>query len=164
MTVYPAPKPERAPPQKQQFSSIRERSTSEKLAAQKKMRAKRKALPKKNVERQQRVAVIRRQKHAAYRRSDCYKAVEKRAGGRCERWQDAGPVVVDGKVYRSVMRCTNRRLPGCRMTHNHKTYARYGGHEQPSDMELLCPSCNALYESQKRGNRRFAGRAAGGEA
>lgn len=159
--IHPVPKPEPR--------SESDRLTA-RIASSRKLNANRKPIPRssppsrtappkrENKERKAKQVLIRRQKHAAYRRSETYKAVEARSGGRCERLVNVAAYEFEGKLYPVWVRCPNKRSDGLRMTHNHKTYARYGGNERPEDMELLCPSCNALYESQKRGRRSFGGR------
>lgn len=156
--ISPAPKPAPRPIAPRSYSSIKPRTAEEIRVARRKLQGKQTPIPKKNTKRQERMTAIKRKKHAAYRRSECYKAVEYRSGGRCER---IIPMVLQGNGYYPSVgiktRCPNRRSDGLRMVHNHKTYARYGGNELPGDMELLCPSCNAAYESSKRGTRRFLG-------
>lgn len=105
-----------------------------------------KPLPRVNVKRQAKRRDGYRQKLAAYRRSETYRVVVARAGGRCERMSTG--VDVGGGVIRRThgLRCEYRG----KLIHNHKSYARFGGDEQPDDMEALCPTCNDAYEAERR--------------
>lgn len=105
-----------------------------------------KALSKSNPERQAKRRKAYAVKLAAYKRSETYRIVEARAGGRCERREDATDL--SGAPLKGWLQCTNSRADGLRLTHNHKTYARFGGKELPEDVELLCDHHNTLYESQ----------------
>lgn len=74
---------------------------------------------------------------AAYRRSPTHRVVELRAGGQCER-----VVGADRCEYRGPL------------IHNHRTYARFGGQELPSDVEAICPAHNSEYEGARPWRRR----------
>jgi hypothetical protein len=100
-----------------------------------------KPLPRVNVARAEKRATGYRAGLAAYRKSEAYRVVEARAGGRCERVRDG-------------VRCTESRENGDKMTHNHTSYQRFGGRELPSDVELLGPACNAEYEAARPWRRR----------
>ena len=93
-------------------------------------------LKKVNVERQAKRRKSYAQKLAAYRRSGTYKVVEARSGHQCE-----NVIVLQG----CRIRCP---VHGFGLSHHHKTYARFGGDELPSDMIVLCSSCHALHEAQ----------------
>lgn len=98
-------------------------------------------LPKVNTERARKKAHRYAVKLGRYRNSRTYHLVEARAQGRCER-------IIDGQ------RCEESRANGDVLTHNHKTYARFGGKERPEDVEVLGPRCNALYEAARPWRRR----------
>ena len=104
-----------------------------------KKRKARKALPKSNPERQAKRRKSYAVKLAAYKRSETYKAVEVRAGGMCE---------ARFTLLGYPARCGATRIAGERLTHHHKTYARFGGKELPEDIEVLCDIHNAHAESQ----------------
>lgn len=91
------------------------------------------------------------QKLAAYRRSETYKIVEARSGGRCENVVQVGGFV-PGTAIRTVN--ANRCCQPAKV-HHHKTYARFGGRELPEDMLHLCDSCNGFIESQHPTRRRY---------
>ena len=168
MSVHACPKPPAETDAEKRHRKIEaarklERSRRVPLPRSSKSVQRTKPLPKKNDAKRGRKRSLYAKKLAAYRKSETYKAVEKRSGGRCERILTArieGPYVLPQTL---TIRCLNKRSDGLKMVHNHLTYARFGGHELPSDIELLCPSCNALYESQKRGTRRFSGAQGGGD-
>ncbi len=87
-----------------------------------------------NPERQAKRRKSYAQKLAAYRRSETYRVVEKRAGGCCEAMDKYG-------------RCGSERRFGYVLQHHHKTYARFGGDELPEDMIVLCEHHHALAEA-----------------
>jgi len=97
-------------------------------------------MKKANPERQAKRRLSYAQKLAAYKRSETYKAVEARAAGRCERSEFLS-------YLGTAVRCHASRLLDARLTHHHKTYARFGGNELPEDIEVLCDRHNALAES-----------------
>lgn len=139
-------------PKKSQ-KSLRKTSVSRQNRKRKGLEASRRSsLRKVNPERQAKRRAAYRKKLAAYRQSETYKIVERRAGGRCEctvpHWSDS-PMRV---------RCIHGRGLGDRLTHHHKTYARFGGAELPEDIIVLCRRCNDYVESQHPTRRR--GRAA----
>lgn len=109
-------------------------------------------MKKVNPERQAKRRASYAKKLAAYRRSETFIGVEIRAGNRCERVEDYGP-------FRAI-RCFNGRVSGHRLTHHHKTYARFGGQELMEDVELLCEEHHAEAEAahptraRPRGSRR----------
>ncbi len=109
----------------------------------------RKPLAKSNPEKQAKRRKSYAQKLAAYKRSETYKVVEARAEGRCEFSYPAVVDAVTGKQRGSDMkRCPAYRRDGSRLTHHHKTYARFGGKELPEDIEVLCRYHNEEAESQ----------------
>lgn len=75
----------------------------------------------------------RKARYQAFMRSPEWRAIRKgaleRAGRRCE---ELIPNPTLGGI--SMMRCTATR----RLTVHHKTYARFGGMELPSDLQVLC--------------------------
>lgn len=98
-------------------------------------------------------------KLAAYKRSETYKLVEQRAGGRCE----FSPPMWGFET--GVIRCPNRRgEDGVKLHHHHLTYARFGGAELPEDIQLLCTGHHEAAESQHPTRKHFTGRRAGGES
>jgi hypothetical protein len=104
-------------------------------------------LRKVNPERQAKRRKSYAQKLAAYRRSGTYKLVEQRAADRCEGWD---------VLRRIELRCAvMRTYPwSARLTHHHKTYARFGGKELPEDVIVLCDRHNAEAEAQHPTRRR----------
>lgn len=107
-------------------------------------------LRKVNPERLVKRRALYRKKLAAYRKSETYKQVEARSGGRCERTWDFAPSDSKGWVHDPVW----TRCPFFAVVHHHKTYARFGGKELPTDIAHLCATCNALAESQHPTRRR----------
>ena len=91
------------------------------------------------------------QKLAAYHRSETAKIVAQRAGGQCERFiQESGLYLqneVDGKVV--IVPVGYRCLATLGLSHNHKTYARFGRKELPDDVEVLCKFHHDAYEAAK---------------
>jgi 5-methylcytosine-specific restriction endonuclease McrA len=91
-----------------------------------------KRMPRVNAERQAR----RKAEYRAFMASPEWKAIRKaalaRAGHRCEE------LIPNSMAHRdhgiSMMRCTATR----RLTVHHRTYARFGGRELPSDLQVLC--------------------------
>jgi hypothetical protein len=98
-------------------------------------------MKKVNTDRQAKRRQQYRAKLSAYRRSETYRLVEARAGGRCEAWEPAN-------IVHDSHRCYAERGHGSTLTHHHLTYARFGGAERPKDIKLLCNHHNALAESQ----------------
>jgi hypothetical protein len=97
---------------------------------------------------------------AAYRKSQTYRDVEARAGGRCEN-RVVTRSLVSGTPGAAASWWTGPVWPGptyeeraqrCQysgpLAHHHKTYARFGGRELAEDMLAVCPACHALLESQ----------------
>lgn len=84
------------------------------------------------------------QKLAAYRRSATYKLVEARAYGECE--ATFPRMSLDGGAW--IYKCAASRAKDYRLTHHHKTYARFGGKELPEDIIVLCDTHNEQAESQ----------------
>lgn len=109
----------------------------------------RKPIPKVNKERIAKRQASYRQKLAAYRKSETYKAVEARAGGQCERLITIDVDPFNPQLGQETIRCPATRAAGCRLTHNHLRYTlRFGGAEILSDIEVLCDPHNIEYESQ----------------
>lgn len=98
-----------------------------------------KPIPKSNPARQARHDAEYRRKLAAYRRSETYKIVAERAGGRCEyTWEHVG------WTGDRTMRCPATD----KLHHHHRRYGRqFGGNERPEDMLVVCEFCHALLES-----------------
>lgn len=114
-----------------------------------------KPIRKVNPERQAKRRAEYRKKLAAYRRSETYRLVEARAGGRCEgmdtvMYEACGPDYVMRPFTVEPYRCyADRRYPdGTKLTHHHKTYARFGGKELPEDIIVLCDRHNREAESK----------------
>ena len=159
--IRPAPKPERSLPAKRtpiKKLSAKQRTTREakgetflrstikpKVSAGFSGERRKKGIKKENPVRKAKRKASYAKKLQAYRRSETYQQVEARAEGRCERvvWY-----VVDGK--KQSIRCGATREDGHKLTHNHLTYARFGGDELPQDVELICEVHNAEYETAKR--------------
>jgi len=97
-------------------------------------------LKKVNVERQAKRRKSYAQKLASYRRSETYKIVKARAGGRCEQTVDLFLFAEPGGSV-ETQRCD---LPV--KHHHHKTYARFGGKELPEDMIAVCEGCHRVLE------------------
>jgi 5-methylcytosine-specific restriction endonuclease McrA len=88
-----------------------------------------KRMPRVNAERQAR----RKAEYRAFMQSPEWKAIRKaalaRAGHRCE---ELIPNPLPGGI--SMLRCPATR----RLTVHHRSYARFGGRELPSDLQVLC--------------------------
>lgn len=114
-------------------------------------------IKKANPERQAKRRQSYTKKLAAYRRSETYQIVEKRASGRCEHVEGFHALMLMAGLE---TRCAARRAAGDRLTHHHKTYARFGGDELPEDIIVLCDEHDDEAESQhptrKRDYRRSA--------
>lgn len=89
-----------------------------------------------------------RKKLAAYKKSETYKFVEARCAGGCE--HEFPAIVHHDPVSGSTL--TVRHLCAVvrpeRLTHHHKTYARFGGKELPEDIIVLCDRHNKEAESK----------------
>lgn len=105
----------------------------------------RKPLAKVNVERLAKRRKSYAQKLAAYKRSATYKIVEARAAGQCEAFNEWYSQMHDRDLR---ARCGCSRARGDRLTHHHKTYARFGWGELPEDIIVLCDHHNAEAESK----------------
>lgn len=95
----------------------------------------RKPIPKVNVERQKK----RRMVYTSFLKSAAWKAIRKaaieRAGNRCEQFERIDlPAPFAGILSKEYVRCSNTE----NLTVDHKTYARFGGRECPSDLQVLC--------------------------
>lgn len=145
--ITPVPKPKK----KRKAKSRPARTAKPKrIARTARLKRGTKKIPKVNPAKQAKRRRGYRVKLAAYRRSVTYKLVEARAGGRCERVMTMLP-------WPHEQRCHMRRdgegvyfAFGAkqRLTHHHKTYARFGGKELPSDIELLCDAHHAEEEAK----------------
>jgi hypothetical protein len=111
-------------------------------------------MKKKNPTRQAKRRKTYAQKLAAYKRSETYKFVEARAAERCEHirkvkmlcsWKGECP-----QYEFAYQRCVGSSF----LQHHHKTYARFGGKELPSDVQLLCQYHHEQAEAAKPVHRR----------
>lgn len=91
-----------------------------------------------NPDRQRKRRTRRQQLHQAYRRSETYRIVAARAGGRCEYVQP-----------QSGRRCAETEL----LEHHHKHYLRFGGDELPEDMLVLCKTHHHYVEGRDHSHR-----------
>jgi hypothetical protein len=113
----------------------------------------RKPIPRLNATAQQKRRARYRKGLAAYRASFCYKFVNERAANRCE-YIIASGTTATGDVTQSwadgtwIKRCPVIRVDGVRLTHHHKTYARFGGKELPEDIIVLCDRHHQEAESK----------------
>ncbi len=122
----------------------------------------RKAIAKSNPEREAKRRKTRRTKHAAYKRSETWREVEQRAGGRCEAAVRLDWFEVEAPSFKppswfhlhvlseTWQRCENTS----RLQHHHLTYARYGGDELPDDMLVCCPRCHGWLEKVNHPTRK----------
>jgi hypothetical protein len=123
------------------------------LARSTKPIARKTRVKRENPERKKRRKLLRDRKHGAYMRSPMRKIVDLRAAGRCE----AALLVTDASV---TVRDVNyaymtgppafvyRRCPNTeRLSHHHRTYARYGGKELPEDMLKVCKRCHECLDA-----------------
>lgn len=110
-----------------------------------------------NPEKSKKRRTRQQQKHEAYRKSDTYREVEARSGGRCE-FSLRGDDVRDGFEWQfhpldGWIRCGRKATQ-----HHHRTYARYGGQELRADICHGCAECHKrfeeLYKSYRRARRR----------
>lgn len=98
-------------------------------------------------------------KLAAYRRSETYRRVEERAGGRCEamdtlvwEWSSKTGMAKEATTVEPYRCYADRRYPdGTKLTHHHLTYSRFGGKERPEDIIVLCQRHNAEAEAHLYG-------------
>lgn len=116
-----------------------------------------KPIKKENPERQAKRRKRYSTKLAAYRRSETFKVVEKRANGRCERQTRHEMGLRDSCGYprRDVQLVRCHETEG--LQHHHLGYARFGGGEIPTDIQVLCPRCHAIEEAKhptRRNGRR----------
>ena len=107
-------------------------------------------MKKANPERQEKSKARYAKQLAAYRKSETFRIVKARAGGRCER--RGNPNFPD---FRPDGRCIAVQSDGIPMHHHHKTYARFGGSELPTDIELLCEWHHNEAEALKPAGNRF---------
>lgn len=127
-----------AEPEPRRYSSIKKPTYEEAVAAAKKLR-------EGNPERQARKASEYDKKLRAYKRSETYKRVVKRAGGRCEKLFPVNGIIT---------RCAETKG----LHHHHLTYGaagdRFGGKELPEDIRVLCPPHHAEEEAFLRPQNR----------
>jgi hypothetical protein len=93
-------------------------------------------------------------KLAAYKRSDTYKVVQRRAAGQCEfeiavirRLCFEGEELGMGK-YKA--RCPETE----RLQHHHLDYHRFGGNELPEDIQVLCKAHHEWMDRDKPSHKR----------
>lgn len=123
-----------------------------KLTVKKLWRPARKALPKSNARQQK----ARRDRYHEFMRSPEWKAIRRaaieRAGKRCE--YTVSVTTPDG--YTELIRCPVWH----RLTVHHLSYTRFGGREQPEDLQVLCiehhREVEALNHPTRHTNRRSA--------
>jgi hypothetical protein len=144
-TACPKPLPES---ESEKFA--RKLATSRRLTEHRKpLKKSSKPIPKQNADRAKRRRGQYAKKLAAYRRSECFKIVEARAGGRCEE----SPRMWGFPA--GVIRCPNRRgEPDVVLHHHHLTYARFGGKELPEDIRVLCTGHHEAREAKARPQNR----------
>lgn len=114
-----------------------------------------------NAERQAKASKRAASKHRAYMQSETRKAVDARAGGRCE--IAVRMVLLDSVLVPAAIGANWEwqygRYDRCEATddlqHHHRTYARYGGKELPTDVIVACKPHHEFLEALKpAGNRR----------